>query len=85
MVSESATASVASRTDSAFRVRLRRFGELTAALLKNPTTVVGLVLIVLMIWALIDYKFTAWENTALLWLLGGAAASRAFAVHLKRG
>lgn len=49
MVSESTTASARGATDSAFRVRLRRAGELSASLLKNPTTVVGLVLIVLMI------------------------------------
>jgi O-antigen ligase len=40
--------------------------------------------IVLMVWALIDYKFTGWENTAFLWLFGGAAASRAFGVALQR-
>ncbi len=36
----------------------------------------------LAVWAMIDYKFTGWENTALLWLLAGAAASRAFRVAL---
>ncbi len=36
-------------TESAWRVRLRRGGELTLALLKNPTTVAGLVLITLML------------------------------------
>ena len=35
--------------DSALRVRLRRAGQLSLALLKNPTTVTGLVFIVLMI------------------------------------
>jgi len=35
--------------ESAWRVRLRRGGELTLALLKNPTTVAGLVLITLML------------------------------------
>ncbi len=35
--------------DTAWRVRTRRAGELTASLLKNPTTVVGLVIIVLLI------------------------------------
>ncbi len=49
MVSQPASTSATSVTDSAFRVRLRRAGELTASLLKNPTTVGGLVLIVLMI------------------------------------
>jgi O-antigen ligase len=39
--------------------------------------------VVLMLWALIDYKFTGWENTAFLWLLGGAAASRAFAIDMQ--
>ena len=34
-------------------------------------------LVVLSVWAMIDYKFTGWENTAFLWLLAGAAASRA--------
>ncbi|MDJ0806150.1 MAG: O-antigen ligase family protein, partial [Gammaproteobacteria bacterium] len=33
--------------------------------------------VVLSVWALIDYKFTGWENTAFIWLLAGAAASRA--------
>ncbi len=37
----------------------------------------------LAVWAMIDYKFTGWENTALLWLLAGAAASRAFRVALE--
>lgn len=36
----------------------------------------------LAVWAMIDYKFTGWENTAMLWLLAGAAASRAFRVAL---
>ena len=35
--------------DSAWRVRARRAGELTLALLKNPTTVAGLVFIVLLL------------------------------------
>jgi peptide/nickel transport system permease protein len=35
--------------DSAFRVRLRRFTELTGSVLSNPTTMVGAILIVLMI------------------------------------
>ncbi len=39
-------------------------------------------LLALAVWAMIDYKFTGWENTALLWLLAGAAASRAFRVAL---
>ena len=49
MVTEAASIETRSASDSAWRVRLRRAGELTASLLKNPTTVVGLVLIVLMI------------------------------------
>lgn len=49
MVSESAPITPRSVPDSAWRVRARRAGELTASLLKNPTTVVGLTLIVLMI------------------------------------
>jgi peptide/nickel transport system permease protein len=36
-------------TDSALRVRLRRFAELTGSVLANPTTLAGAVLIVLMI------------------------------------
>lgn len=36
-------------TQSAWRVRLRRGGELTLSLVKNPTTVAGLVLITLML------------------------------------
>ncbi len=36
-------------TDTAWRVRTRRTGELAASLLKNPTTVVGLVIITLLI------------------------------------
>ena len=34
-------------------------------------------LVVLSVWAMIDYKFTGWENTAFIWLLAGAASSRA--------
>lgn len=49
MVTEAASIETRSVSDSAWRVRLRRAGELTVSLLKNPTTVVGLVLIVLMI------------------------------------
>ena len=40
--------------------------------------------IVLLIWALIDYKFTGWENTAFIWLLGGAAASKALMAGQRR-
>ncbi len=40
-------------------------------------------LVALAVWAMIDYKFTGWENTALLWLLAGTAASRAFRVALE--
>lgn len=40
-------------------------------------------LVALAVWAMIDYKFTGWENTALLWLLAGLAASRAFRVVLE--
>jgi len=36
-------------TDSAWRVRVRRAGELSASVLSNPTTVIGLVIIILMI------------------------------------
>jgi len=35
------------------------------------------ILVVLSVWGMIDYKFTGWENTAFLWLLAGAASSRA--------
>lgn len=49
MVSQPASAGATGITDSAFKVRLRRAGELTFSLLKNPTTLGGLILIVLMI------------------------------------
>ena len=49
MVDVPARATPTRRVESAWRVRLRRGGELTMALLKNPTTVAGLVLIVLML------------------------------------
>jgi peptide/nickel transport system permease protein len=35
--------------DSAFRVRIRRSAEITGSVLSNPTTVIGLVIIILMI------------------------------------
>ncbi len=49
MVSESTQAPALTAGDSALKVRMRRAGELSASLLKNPTTVGGLILIVLMI------------------------------------
>jgi peptide/nickel transport system permease protein len=49
VVSESTQAPALTAGDSALKVRMRRAGELSASLLKNPTTVGGLILIVLMI------------------------------------
>ena len=49
MVDVPAGPSVQVTHDSALRVRLRRGGELTLALLKNPTTVAGLVIIALLL------------------------------------
>ena len=49
MVSQPASVGATSITDSAFKVRMRRAGELAGSLLKNPTTVGGLILIVLML------------------------------------
>ncbi len=49
MVDEAAPVTTRAAADSAWRVRLQRGGELSGALLKNPTTVTGLVFIVLMI------------------------------------
>ncbi|HSF87027.1 MAG TPA: ABC transporter permease [Acidimicrobiia bacterium] len=48
-MSESTQAPALTAGDSALKVRMRRAGELSASLLKNPTTVGGLILIVLMI------------------------------------
>ena len=49
MVDYSAPSPPMATADSALRVRLRRSGELIRSLLKNPTTVVGLVIITLLI------------------------------------
>lgn len=49
MVDVSAPAPTTMVADSAWRVRARRAGELTLSLLKNPTTVAGLVFIVLLL------------------------------------
>ena len=49
MVDVPARATPTRTFESAWRVRLRRGGELTLSLLKNPTTVAGLVLITLML------------------------------------
>ncbi len=50
-------------TDSAWRVRTRRGGELLMSLLKNPTTVAGLVFIVLLLGMAIFAPLIAEPNT----------------------
>lgn len=49
MSTTSASPPIVTRHESAFRVRLRRMGETAARVLSNPTTLGGLVIIVLMV------------------------------------
>lgn len=48
-VSQAPSPAIAPPSESAFRVRLRRIGELTANVLSNPTTLAGLIIITAMI------------------------------------
>ncbi len=53
----------ARHADSAWRVRARRGWELTASVLSNPTTVIGLVIVVLMIGMALLAPFITVPNT----------------------
>lgn len=54
---------IRSRTETAWRVRLRRGAELTGALFKNPTTVAGMVIITALIGMAVFAPLLAEPNT----------------------